>query len=360
MTQRLLIYRMGHLGDSLATLPALWVLREHFPRARITLLSDLDATGQRVAMRDTLAGAGLIDDFIGYPRSITHFNWLEKATKLGRLLIRLRRQKFDALAYLVPTRRPAALRRRDLRFFRLTGIRQIYGERGFIELPTKQPGQALPAIAPEADLLLDRLRASGLPAPSAAEGRMDLNLNKDDQAAVDHWLSTQGSDGGRRWIGVGPSSKMPAKIWPEERYAQVLEQLVARFDVWPVIFGGPADTPTGERLLARLGRGYNAAGALSIRASAAALGRAALYLGNDTGTMHLAAAAGTQCVALFSARDLPGLWHPYGPGHRVFRSQIECEGCMLIACVERDKECLRRIMPGPVVEACAEVLYHDA
>ena len=149
---------------------------------------------------------------------------------------------------------------------------------------------------------------------------------------------------------------MPAKRWDAERFAQAGSALIARHGVWPVVFGGPEDRDTGDALLRHWGRGYNAAGRLGLRASAAALKRCGLYLGNDTGTMHLAAAVGVTCAAIFSARDYPGRWYPAGRGHQVFRAQIECEGCRLTECVDRRNECLNRITVDEVVAGCETVL----
>jgi heptosyltransferase-3 len=173
------------------------------------------------------------------------------------------------------------------------------------------------------------------------------------------WLGRLPFDNNRLWIGVGPGSKMPAKRWPEERFREVMAELIKEFDVWPVVFGGAEDAGLGDRLLSAWGHGYNAAGALSLRGAAAALRHCAFLLTNDTGTMHLAAAVGTRCVAIFSARHAPGAWNPYGKNHRVFQTQIECEGCLLVECVERKNECLTRIPVGPVMNACKEILQQN-
>ena len=153
---------------------------------------------------------------------------------------------------------------------------------------------------------------------------------------------------------------MPAKRWPLERYDEVVRDLIASFDIWPVVFGGPEDREIGEGLIERWGRGYNAAGALGVREAGLALKRCLLYLGNDTGTMHLAAAAGVRCVAIFSSRERPGLWYPAGSDNRVFRSEIDCEGCGLKVCITRDIECLRQIDSQHVSNAAAEILRQDS
>ncbi len=125
--------------------------------------------------------------------------------------------------------------------------------------------------------------------------------------------------------------------------------------------GGAEDRPIAEVLLKSWKRGYSAAGALGLRPSAAAMARCRIYLGNDTGSMHLAVAVGVPCVAIFSSRAAPGLWYPYGEGHHVFRTPIDCEGCELQVCVERKMECIRRIGVDEVVEACAQAFAkHDA
>jgi len=165
--------------------------------------------------------------------------------------------------------------------------------------------------------------------------------------------------GGRPWIGVGPGGKMPAKRWPVERFDDVIGALIRERDVWPVVFGGPADRALGTALVNVWGRGYVAAGSLDVRAAAEALSRCLLYVGNDTGTMHLAAAVGTRCVAVFSGRDFPGKWEPYGPGHRVLRAPVECEGCMLKECQEKGNLCLTSIGVEDVLEACRQTLLEE-
>lgn len=352
----ILVFRIGQLGDMIVSVPSMWAVRRHWPQASLTLLCDVHPDRKYVLGSDIFRDAGLYDAIEEYEAtSEGQISWRAIIGRL-RLLKKIRSRNYDALIYLAPSiRRPEQVRR-DILFFRAAGIRRIYGARHFPPVPVKRPGEPFAFGESEADLLLARLAADGIPVPERGMGSLDLRLGDAEAAEVEDWKSTLGPDGDRLWIGVGPGSKMPSKRWPLERYAGVVEALIARKDVWPVVFGGLEDRASGDRLLAAWGRGYNAAGALSVRGSAKAIGNCILYLGNDTGTMHLAASAGTPCVALFSAREWPGAWYPYGVPRRIFRTAIECEGCYLVKCEEMRNACLTRISVEQVVAGCEDLM----
>jgi heptosyltransferase III len=354
--ERVLVFRIGQLGDMIVSLPAIWAVRRHWPQAKLTLLCDVHPGRRCVLGSDILGPTGLFDNIEHYAvPSEGHGRARTFASRL-QLLLRLRARRFDALIYLAPSIRKPEQVRRDVAFFRAAGVGRIYGADHFPPVPIRRPGQPLDMGLSEADLLLERLGADGIPVPGHGEGLLNLVLGEAEAMAVARLRTTLSPDGGRTWIGVGPGSKMPAKRWPLERFGEVAATLIARYDVWPVVFGGPEDHADGEILLTRWRRGYNAAGALTARASSMALKQCALYLGNDTGTMHLAAAAGTPCVAVFSARDWPGAWYPYGVAKRVFRTSVDCEGCYLVECAERRSECLTRITVEEVVAGCERLL----
>ena len=133
--------------------------------------------------------------------------------------------------------------------------------------------------------------------------------------------------------------------------------LAAYPDLSLAILGGGEDGEIGNQLCNEWGeRSRNMAGRLSVYGSAAFLQRCVAYLGNDTGTMHLAAMVGVPCVALFSARDFPGKWEPYGDRRIIIRKDIECARCMLEVCLEKRNECLKRIDVEEVFSAGQRVM----
>lgn len=352
---RIGIYLLGSLGDTLVALPALWAVRHQYPDSHISLFTDVTIGQALVRSLDVLEGSGLVDEIVEYSSGSESAGRFRKGMGILKLWRGLRAARLDLMIYLVQGYRDKPRVGRDRLFFRTCGIRRLAGFEGMPLTPVIRRG-ALARQPTQADQFLYRLAAAGLPVPPPGQARADLNLGPRDYAKADAWTRTGPDDGGRRRVAFGPGTKMPAKLWPEERFAEAGRQLIGEYDVWPVIFGGAEDRAAGVRLLAAWGRGSMAAGELGIRASAAALGRCACYVGNDTGTMHLAASAGVPCVAIFSARDYPGLWEPYGPGHIVLRTEAPCSGCYAQICPRNDNLCLNRIAVDEVVAACRKAL----
>ncbi len=304
-------------------------------------------------MRDLLPERAIFDKVISYEAGS---GWMELWNAV-KLLPKLRQARLDTLVYLAPRRRTRWQVLRDLAFFRLAGITLFLGHRGFAPFPPRIPGRPLPFVEHETDHLLSRMAISGIPVPRPQERRIDLRLSAEELAAARAWLASQmGADHEGKLVGVGPGSNMPSKVWPEDRFIELVRALVNELGVYPVVFGGPELSALGERLIAAWGCGVNAAGRLTVRQAAAALTHCRLFVGNDTGTMHLAAAANTPCVGIFAAIEWPGKWYPYGRGHRVLRRSVPCEGCLLHECVEHDMKCLKLISVDEAMTACRAAL----
>ena len=151
----------------------------------------------------------------------------------------------------------------------------------------------------------------------AADGSLDPELfidarARDEAAAViDPQLAAGAGPG--RIIALAPIAHQPGKSWPADRWGWLVERLRAepRFDGWRVMLvGGPGDhAPAAPALAAAGDRAIDFVGKGDILASAAAIDRADLFVGNDSGLMHVAAAAGRPTLGLFG----PTEWWLYGP-----------------------------------------------
>jgi heptosyltransferase III len=354
--KRILVFRTGHLGDTLVAVPAFRSLREAFPSAEITYLSSADGDDPKyVSARDVLPATGLFDSWISYPKLSSGVRGL--VSLLG-LALDLRKKRFDAVIYLMTRYRTSSQIDRDRLFFRFAGVRNVIGAEFVREhnLPFEIP-RPTPRIESEANFLIRLLQESGLISHDLSF-KPDVALTVEERSASLDWMDSNGvTAASRPRVAVGPGSKWESKIWDEARYADIVERLIGSHDAFPIIFGGPEDREKGDRLIAAWGRGANAAGELNVRKAAAALSECAIYLGNDTGTMHLAASVGTPCVALFSAVDWVGRFEPIGDQHILFRRSVECEGCHSPVCVnQHTNKCLDLIAADDVYEACVSVL----
>ena len=349
---RLLVFRPGQLGDTLVALPALQAVRAHFKDARIVFLSDRQQGRSWVVGKDVLDGTGLVDRFESYTGFDKRVPRIRIFLEMARVWLNVWKGRFDAVVYLAPSLREPCQVVRDKAFFRSTGIRQLFGFSGFPP-PRRRSDNGFLAHEPhEAELLLRRLAQSGI----RGSATFHIPIPKPRQERAKSWIEQQTNGDGKLWIAVCPGSKMPVKIWPEERFAQVVHQLIADFDVWPVVFGSAEEHFLAERLVRAWQRGTVACGQLGIQEGIEVMKRCSLYLGNDTGAMHMAVAAGIQCASIFSAREPEGSWYPYGHGHVVFRKRLPCEGCLLTECVKEEMKCIRSITVEEVYEGCRGLL----
>lgn len=346
--KRILVYRIGHLGDTLVSLPAFWGIRKTYPQAHVTLLTNSNAHNPNfVLARSILPAEGLFDDWMTYP---SEFGKLLTFLTLSKLFLEIKRRNFDALFYLTTRNRTVSQIKRDVLFFKAAGIKNIIGTEYLLRnLLDNKVSRPLPVIETEMDFLTNCLKFEHIPLDDIKDIKPDLLLAENETSDAEKWLQSNCGKylQNNKLLAVAPSGKWASKIWAENSFAEVVQRLIEAEDVFPIVFGGMEDREKGNRLLAEWKRGANAAGELNIRQAAAALSRCRMYLGNDTGTMHLAAAVGVRCAAVFSAIDWAGRWIPFGENHKIFRETVPCEGCLSSVC-KFQRECLEYIKTDTV------------
>jgi len=152
-------------------------------------------------------------------------------------------------------------------------------------------------------------RGMGAVAALAPELFIDDQARREAAAVIDPQLEAAPGP----ILALAPIAHQPGKSWPADRWGALVERLKGepRFDGWRfMLVGGPGDhAPAAPALAAAGRRGVDCVGRSDILASAAAISRAALFVGNDSGLMHLAAAAGRPTLGLFG----PTEWWLYGP-----------------------------------------------
>lgn len=345
---RALVYRPGSLGDTLVAMPAIQEIRRHFPRHRLTLLTERQPAGsERVSAWTILSATGWFEDsqFYTVKPSGAADLWRNAA-----IAWRLRRRGYDHIFSLAPPRTARQLRHDATVFRRFVGANHYHAA-----------AREWSGDANHGNVEHEGLRLLRIVSPQATDAVLDdfrLNVPQADQDHAHALINVLGLRSEHVLVGIGPGSGRPTTAWPAERFAAVGATLLERFpNVRLLAIGGSHERGLCEQLCAAWGpRSHNLAGTLGVFGSAAILSRCAAFIGNDSGPVHLAALAGVRCVAVFSARNALGHWEPIGRHHVVLEERPECAGCMLDVCLHEDYKCLTRIEVASVVRAAVSLL----
>lgn len=345
--KRVLIYRLGSLGDTTIALPCFHLIERTYPNAERILLTNFPVHAKAPASAAVLGDSGLIHGYMRYSVGT------RSPIALVRLAREIRRFKPDILVYLMPVRSLRAVRR-DRWFFMLgCGISRIVGL-PFESHLSRDLDPETGLYEAEAVRLARTVAALG----DAGVGDLqnwDLRLDSEEKAAAQ---SALGALAGKPLIVCGPGTKMQAKDWGQENWQALLGRLSARYTGYGLaLIGAKEDTEVSAfAALGWSGPVVNLCGKLSPRQTAAVFAEASVFLGPDSGPMHLAACAGVPCVIAFSARGLPGVWYPAGQGHRIVYHQVNCFGCNLETCTVEGRKCLTSIAVDEMAAAVESVL----
>ena len=350
--KRVLIYRLGSLGDTVVALPSLHLVAGAFPNAERRMLTNFPVSVKAPAAAAVLAENGLVHGYIRYTVGT------RSPSVLANLWWEIARWRPQVLAYLGPARGVKAAKR-DARFFSLCGMARQVG------VPLTEDMQAHRTLThgelePEYSRLARNLHELGDARIDSREA-WDLGLTAAEHARAAEALSAAGT---RPALAVSVGTKVQSKDWGRENWRSLLAALGERYRGHALaLMGAPEENEASEFAA----QGWRAAGGsdalvlnlcgkLTPRESAACFARAKIFLGHDSGPMHLAATVGTTCVAIFAARNIPRVWYPHGTQHRVVYHAVDCMGCGLETCILQKKKCLTSITVAEVLAECVAVL----
>jgi ADP-heptose:LPS heptosyltransferase len=345
--KRVLIYRLGSLGDTTVALPCFHLIERTYPNAERILLTNFSVHAKAPASAAVLGDSGLVHGYMRYTVGT------RSPLELLRLAREIRHFKPDILVYLMPVRSLKAVRRDKWFFMLACGISRIVGL-PFESHLSRDLDPETGLYEAEATRLARTIAALG-DAGSAELANWDLRLDSEEKAAA---RSALGELAGKPLIVCGPGTKMQAKDWGQENWQALLGRISTQYPGYGLaLIGAKEDAEVSSyAALGWSGPVANLCGKLTPRQTAAVFDGASIFLGPDSGPMHLAAAAGVPCVIAFSARGLPGVWYPAGQNHRIVYHQVNCFGCNLETCVAEGRKCLTSITVDEMASAVESVL----
>ena len=343
--RKVLIYRLGSLGDTVVALPCLRLIARTFPRAERRLLTNFPVQSKAPASAAVLVDTDLVHGYMRY--TVGTRNPIE----LLRLAWEIRRFRPDVLIYMSHVR-PWKAVLRDRFFFRMAGVRRIVGigreedmrprpaRDGFFETEAARIARLISEIG---DAKVEDL------------SNWNLALTSDERQTASYALAPLGS---RPLIVCGPGTKMQAKDWGADNWRALLACLSTEYAGHGLAMIGAREETDLSDLVSVDWNGpkVNLCGLLTPRETAAVLERAQVFLGPDSGPMHLAASVRTPCVIAFSAAGTPGSWFPAGPGHRVVYHRTSCHTCQLQTCTVEGRRCLTSISIDEMAVAVGQVM----
>jgi len=324
--QRILVKELNWLGDVVMSLPALHALRRAFPESSISVLI-------KRPLASFFDGAEWLEEVIAYDVSAG----LVGVADRSRVVSALRDRRFD-LAVLFPKSFEAAF------WAAMAGIpRRIgFATQGRSVLLTDRVPFAVELrrkhqLFDYLHLLRETLGIDGDASDcTPAVYRPHRDTMRD-------WLEQRRRRSGRLVALAVAAAYGPAKEWPAEHFAPLIDLLAERYDAECVLVGGPEEIAKCEQVVsASRHGGLIAAGQTNVGEAMALLSLCDGFVGNDSGSMHVAGAVGIPTVGIYGSTN-PQRTSPLGPRTKVLYDQIECSPCLERTCRFGHYDCLRRI-----------------
>jgi lipopolysaccharide heptosyltransferase I len=345
--RKILIVRLSALGDVVRCLPALTALRNAFPQAHIGWIVERPYD-------ELVEGHPDLDEVIVLPRK----EWARRAKnpirlpalpfEISRFFRALKKKRYDVaidfqgnLRSALVTRWSGAPRRIGLGAPSAKESAHVFYTEKFIP----------PAGVHRLTWNMLMLYALGIK-DAAVEWHLPENAQEKSRAR-EFLSSIRRTNGPLVVIHPGTSKFGEFKRWPAERFAETARRLHDESGAAIVVTGGPGERELCEAVAGGAAECAVVAPPTSLKALAALIGEADLFVGADTGPMHIAAAAGVPVVAVFGPKD-PAFYGPYGEGHEVVTAEVSCRPCGKRRC--KNPMCVTEVTVESVVKSAKKIL----
>jgi len=343
---KLLIRATNWVGDAIMALPALQAARKRFPDAHIAILA-LPYVAQ------IYQGQGVADELISYERKGEHSGVRGRERLAGAL----RNKKFDTALLLQNAFDAAWIAWRS-------GIPERIGYnrdgRGLLLTKAIRLPRDGEIPAHEKYYYLELLRRAGWLDTLPEISEITLRVATEDAQRAEAKLRAAGTREGILRIAVGAGASYgSAKCWPPERFAQVLDRIRRERDADVVLFGTPAEADVSAAIQRGLKQPVvDLTGKTDLAEVPALLSRCNMFLGNDSGAMHVAAAVRLPVVAVFGPTDPLGT-APVTPRCTIVQEKPYCSPCFLRRC-PTDHRCMIAVTPERVSDSLLRALAEVA
>lgn len=337
--KRLLIRSTNWIGDAVMTTPAVRAIRKNFPDAEISILT-------KPWVVPVFESSLYIDNILIYDDSGKHKGLSGKL----RLARELKEHRFDVVI-LMQNAIEAAL----IAFFAGIPCRIGYNTdvRGFL-LTHSVPCTPQIKKIHQTGYYLGILQGVGLKTDGL---NLDLIVAEKHHEKAVEILSQYGISREDRLVGINPSATFgPAKQWFPERYAALSDKIHEVFGARVLLFGGPGDRELGRNISKRMKYlPIDLSGKTDLGEAISLIKECDLFITNDSGLMHVAAALDVPLIAIFGSTN-PITTGPRSQKSKIVRIPIECSPCLKPECHKGHLKCMSEIDVDMVFDVVKELL----
>jgi ADP-heptose:LPS heptosyltransferase/GT2 family glycosyltransferase len=352
--RRILVVKLDHIGDCVTALPAIRRLKGHFPAARISVLTSR-------ASKPVWALEPAVDELIEFDffHARSAAGLLEHtAEEWSALRERLAPYHFDLA---VDLRKPWETRS----VLQYCGARYLAG----FDMKGKFPWLDV-AVEWSEDIALVRKRQHtadeliGLVDAIATAAEPDRSVMRKPAPLPDKALPSIPRVRQlfrKRVVCVHPSVGNEMRQWPAEYFGQLIDQLIENQDVHVMLVGSPDEANLGKTVIEQVAHSqsiWSMIGKIRLADLPGLMVRCALFVGNNSGPQHIAAALGVPTVGIHSGVVDAREWGPMGPHAVAIHRAMTCAPCYRATPEEcgRGLACLRGVLPADVLRICGRLL----
>jgi heptosyltransferase-2 len=326
---KILVRAPNWVGDAVMAIPAMDTIRRTHAGDEICVLA-------RPAVADLFSGQPFVDRVLAYDFRGKHRGWLGRE----KLIAELRKEKFDIAVLLQNAFDAAWLAWR-------AGIPERIGyardARGALLTKAVRVPREGEIPKPESNYYLELLRRAGWIQGAQTIRPIILRIPDAARAGAEAALRGAGARENAWRCAIAPGASYgAAKCWPPERFAQLADRLISECDADVIFFGTPGEKEIAGLIRSKMkSRAISLVGETSMRDLAALFACCSTFIGNDSGAMHVAAAAGLPVIGVFGSTDPEGT-APVTERFTLIREAVSCSPCFLRKCPV-DHRCMTRV-----------------
>jgi heptosyltransferase-2 len=338
---KILVRAPNWVGDAVMAIPALERIRRTRATDEIWVLA-------RPVVADLFSGQPFANRILQYDSGGSHQGWLGRE----KIVAQLRAENFDVAILLQNAFEAAWLAWR-------AGIPERIGYARDARSPLLTKAIHVPREGEipkhESRYYLELLRRSGWIETLPEIQPIRLFVSDAARANAEAILRSAGARENTWRCAIAPGASYgAAKCWPAERFAHLADRLISECGADVIFFGTPGEKEIAGRILSNMkARSISLVGQTSMRDLAALFACCSAFIGNDSGAMHVAAAAGLPVIGIFGSTDPEGT-APVTEQFTLIREPVSCSPCFLRRCPV-DHRCMTRITVDSVFAAAMQL-----